>query len=401
MQERTQDDIQTLVLALVAFFGNVAITTAGLGLVYYFREIYHLSAGGVGIATQISTFTFFIGCLSLSPMVQRLKPRVCVSLSLFGQGLLLALFSVTTVAWCGYLELAFYGLLQSLLWPAVEAWMTRGKEGAMLTRATNEYNFSWSMGAGLASSIAGLLAEASAWAPFLLSISAFLCLSLCVWVAGLLVPLMRNMQSERSTNQDATGVDGSTPLRFPSWIGVVLVYLANNTFLNIFPLYAVEKLGFSKAVTGMLLLARGVSACFCFMLISRTSFWQFRFWFIALMQLLLALLCLIGGHVSSIALLIPYFIAFGVVYAFCYELSMFHGVSGCVHRARRMALHETLLTCGQIMGAVVGGILYQLISFAAVLGLFGTITLGSLLFELIWWSVGKRWQSVEGPACAS
>ena len=125
MQERTQDIVQTLILCLVAFFGNIAITTASLGLVYYFRGVYLLSASGVGVATQISTGTFFFGCMCLSPVVQRLRPRVCVSVSLLCQGLLLAAFAYTPYPVLGYLELAVYGLLQSLLWPAVEAWMTR------------------------------------------------------------------------------------------------------------------------------------------------------------------------------------------------------------------------------------------------------------------------------------
>lgn len=400
MQERTQDIVQTLILCLVAFFGNIAITTASLGLVYYFRGVYLLSASGVGVATQISTGTFFFGCMCLSPVVQRLRPRVCVSVSLLCQGLLLAAFAYTPYPVLGYLELAVYGLLQSLLWPAVEAWMTRGKEGAALTRVTNGYNFSWSLGAGLASFLAGVLAEASAQAPFVLSVSTFLLLALCVCGSSLLVPLMRDMKSETMADRQKTKVDHSTPLRFPSWAGVVLVYLANNTFLNIFPLYAMEQLGYSKAVTGLLLLARGLSACFCFMLISHSSFWQFRFWFIALMQGLLAILCAVAGFIGSVPLFVLYFICFGVVYAFCYELSMFHGVSGSTHRAKRMAMHETLLTSGQIVGAVLGGILYQHVSFQAVMALYGCMTLVALAAEAIWWTARKKQRNAEARSCA-
>jgi predicted MFS family arabinose efflux permease len=69
------------------------------------------------------------------------------------------------------------------------------------------------------------------------------------------------------------------------------------------------------------------------------------------------------------------FLTFGVVFAFGYSLSMFHGVAGCQKRARRMAIHEILLTVGQIAGSVIGGVIYQFQSFPRILMLYGAIAL--------------------------
>jgi len=49
----------------------------------------------------------------------------------------------------------------------------------------------------------------------------------------------------------------------------------------------------------------------------------------------------------------------GVLAGHSYANSLFHGVSGSVRRAGRMAIHEALLAGGAIFGATLGGFTYQ------------------------------------------
>jgi len=78
-----------------------------------------------------------------------------------------------------------------------------------------------------------------------------------------------------------------------------------------------------------------------------------------------------------------FFILFGILFAFAYTQSMFHGVSGAVHRSRRMIIHEVLLTVGTILGAVGGGAIYERLSFSSLLALCGIVALAVVALEMI------------------
>lgn len=377
----------TLLLCAVALFGNVAIVASSLGFVYYFREVFLLDAGGVGLASQIPTLSFFLGCMLLAPAVRALRPDRAVCLSLAGQAATLVGFGFCRSPFVAYGLLAAYGLFQSLLWPAVEVWIVHGKEGRSLARATNAYNFSWSFGMGLATLASGMLASHALRAPFAFSVSLFAVLFLLVASAS----RRYAVPSEREeAGRDGEGTDRSSPLRYPSWVGLVLVYVVHNTFLTIFPLYASERLGIGKTGTGALLLVRGMAACATFMVIAHTSFWQFRLGFLLGMQASVAVLCLVAARLGSAWAFAPFFLVFGVVYAFCYECSLFHGTTGTIHRARRMAVHEALLTAGQIAGAAVGGAVYQRFSFPFLMQGYALLVAIAVAGELLVAAVLRR-----------
>jgi predicted MFS family arabinose efflux permease len=44
---------------------------------------------------------------------------------------------------------------------------------------------------------------------------------------------------------------------------------------------------------------------------------------------------------------------------------MFYGASGARDRDLRMTIHESIVTAGQILGALAGGVLYQALSMRA------------------------------------
>ncbi len=83
---------------------------------------------------------------------------------------------------------------------------------------------------------------------------------------------------------------------------------------------------------------------------------------------------------------VPYalfFVLFGFLFASAYTQSMFHGVSGAVHRSRRMVIHDVLLTVGTILGAVGGGAIYEHLSFSSVLAVCGVVALVVVAVEMI------------------
>ena len=377
------DSIQFWVLNVASFVAQLTIAMVNLAMVYHLRGYFHLSADKIGIAASISTGAYLLFCILLSPYTVHFKPRNLVETSLLGMAVSVGFFASTSNLAVAYISLGIYGAFMSLLWPQIEGWFSRGKEGASLSRVSNAFNFSWSSGVGVSSFVAGLLVERSTTLPFYVSIALFLLVFLMIATSSALVPGIRAMKSEKEENRETEKVDESTPLRFYCWIGVIILYTGMSVILTIFPLYAQDVLLISESFTGLLLLFRGVATCISFLLLGKFAFWHFRKRYIFLVQILFALSCLVLTGFSSMFAYGLFFLLFGILFATAYAQSMFHGASGSINRSQRMIVHEVLLTVGTIIGAVLGGYLYETFSFSLVLLSIGLGTLVVLSLELI------------------
>ncbi|MDY0289415.1 MAG: MFS transporter [Sphaerochaeta sp.] len=377
------DSIQFWVLNVASFVAQLTIAMVNLAMVYHLRSFFHLGADKIGIAASISTSAYLLFCILLAPYTVHFKPRNLVETSLLGMAVSVGFFALTANLAVAYASLAFYGAFMSLLWPQIEGWFSRGKEGAQLSRVSNAFNFSWSSGVGVSSFVAGMLVERSTTLPFFVSIALFFLVFLMIATSSALVPGIRAMKSEREENLGTDKVDESTPLRFYCWIGVIMLYTGMSVILTIFPLYAQDKLLIGESTTGLLLLFRGVSTCISFLLLGRFGFWHFRKRYIFLVQILFALSCVVLTGFSSMLAYSLFFLLFGLLFATAYAQSMFHGASGSTNRSHRMIVHEVLLTVGTIIGAVLGGYLYESFSFSLVLLSIGLGTLVVVFFELV------------------
>ncbi len=373
------DAIQFWVLNIASFLAQLTIAMVNLALVYHLRSVFSLGADQIGVAASITTSTYLVFCLLGGRFTVHFRPRHLVETSLFGMGLSVLLFVSTRNLGVAYLALVFYGAFMSLLWPQIEGWFSRGKEGAQLNHVTNAFNFSWSFGVGVSSYIAGILVEVSTSTPFYVGFALFFVVFLLLVVTSALVPGIRAVQSEHADNKEKGRVDTSTPLRFYAWVGIIMLYSGMSVILTIFPLYAKDVLGISESETGLLLLIRGVSTCVSFLLLGKLAFWHFKKRYIFLVQLFFGILSLLAMDFSSPVSFAFFFFFFGILFAFAYDQSIFHGASGSVNRSGRMIIHEVLLTVGAILGAVVGGSIYEHLSFSRVLLVIG-VTAGVLVF---------------------
>jgi DHA1 family multidrug resistance protein-like MFS transporter/DHA1 family quinolone resistance protein-like MFS transporter len=376
------DTLQFWVLNVASFVAQLSIAMVNLAMVYHLRGVFRLTADKIGIAASISTGSYLLFCILLSSYTVHFKPRNLVEISLLGMAASVGFFASTANLGVAYVCLAFYGALMSLLWPQIEGWFSRGKEGSQLSRVSNAFNFSWSSGVGVSSFVAGILVERSTTLPFFVSIALFLLVFLMIATSSALVPGIRAMKSEKEENRTSDKIDESTPLRFYCWIGVIILYTGMSVILTIFPLYAQDVLLISESFTGLLLLFRGVATCISFLLLGKFGFWHFKKRYIFLVQSLFALSCLVLTGFSSMVAYGLFFFLFGILFATAYAQSMFHGASGSINRSQRMIVHEVLLTVGTIIGAVLGGYLYELFSFSLVLMAIGIGTLVVVLFEL-------------------
>ncbi|HQB90636.1 MAG TPA: MFS transporter [Sphaerochaeta sp.] len=377
------DTVQFWVLNLASFFSQLVIAMINLALIYHLRHCFALRADQIGVAASITPASYLVFCLIGGRYTPHFRPRHLVETSLLGMAASVTLLAHTRVLAVAYLALVLYGAFMSLLWPQIEAWFSRGKEGEALNRVANAFNVSWSLGIGVSSYAAGLLVEVSTTIAFTVGIAVFIAVFLMIAVVSSLVPSIRAVDSERRVNRRERPVDQSTVLRFYAWGGIITLYTGMSIILTIFPLYAQDVLLLSESSTGLLLLFRGVSTCLSFFLLGKLHFWQFKKGWIFAIQAAFGLLCLVAMRFHSAGLFSLFFILFGILFAFAYTQSMFHGVSGAVHRSRRMIIHEVLLTVGTILGAVGGGAIYERLSFSSLLALCGIVALAVVALEMI------------------
>ena len=342
-------------LALSTFLSQGSIVIFNFTLVYYLREC-GIDSVGIGLASSIYPTLYFLGCIFMPKLLPSLKGKARILAANIGMaftGLVLTFIKNEALIMT---DLVFYGLFQSLLWTNMETWITGGKEGDELTSRLTLFNFSWSFSVGLATSFSGFVSEYSTRLSIWSGCVFFL-------ISALLVALSGRSYDSKKEKEEIVSEDHSSPLRFPSWAGVLLVYTGYSLVLTVFPQYAMDTLGYSESVTGNILLFRGISVTIAFLIMQKARVWQKGVGPILGSQAFFAILTFLMLFLRSVAAFAILFALYGFVFALSYDLSIFHGAEGAKDRHKRMVIHEVLLTLGTIIGSLVGGFVYQYFSF--------------------------------------
>lgn len=369
-----EKDIQFWTLNIASFFAQTGIIIINLALVYFLTEKSE-TATFIGLSSALYTFIYLAGCLAFGRFYQRVKPIFMVLSSLLGMALSTIL--VITIDSNKYLTLVFlalYGLSMSMLWPQMEAWITRGKEGKDLNKATSGFNLSWSFAAGIATYIGSFFITKGAAIGLLSGVGSMLTAVALLVIVSSLVPALRAVKGEAEEIKEIKGEDHSTVLRFYSWIGVGLVYVVLSILNNVFPLYGAE-LGFNAKVVGFLLLIRGLTTMLTFICLGKVTWWQFKISLILSLQVILALCCFGAIYSKSLLSFGLIFFIIGILVAFLYDFSIFHSASGAINRNSRMIIHEVVLNVGSVLGSLFGGSLYEFFGFPFLLIALGIAVL--------------------------
>lgn len=360
-------------LALSSFLSQGSIVIFNFTLVYYLREC-GIDSVGIGIASSIYPTLYFLGCIFMPKVLPCMNGKTRILMADIGMTLTGVILTFLRNEALIMIDLVFYGLFQSLLWTNMETWITGGKEGGELTSRLTLFNFSWSFSVGLATSFSGFVSEYSTRLSIWSGCLFFL-------ISALLVASSGKSYDSKEKKEDAIEVDYSSPLRFPSWIGVLLVYTGYSLVLTVFPQYALDNLGYSESITGNILLFRGISVTVAFLVMQKVRAWQKGVGPIILSQVVFALLTFLLLAFKSIPTYALLFALYGAVFALSYNLSIFHGAEGAKERHKRMVIHEVLLTIGTIVGSLVGGFVYQYFSFKTLVLTITVISLFTVVFE--------------------
>lgn len=353
-----------LVLFPAAFLASLAVNIISLGMLFLIKGRYGAGPEAVGWFSALTSLTYFVGCLVLKPLSDRIGPRaatvtmVCGSAALFGLHLLIPSLPSAFAVY------GIYGFITALLWPPFEAWAAAGLEGSALSKATSSFNLAWSSGGFIAPYVSGLLSEKNLALPIYVSMGLFVVIAVLILSTGSLAP--DPSAGELSESAEGGPEDRSTSLRFPAWIGAPLIYVLIGVFCNIFPLFAKDELHLSPSTIGLALLVRAGCAMLGFWLLGRLDFWQFKKAFILLPTFLCFLVVVALVFMRSFGGFIFCLAAIGLLQSMIYTNSIFYGASGAADRGGRMTIHEALLTIGQVVGSVSGGLLYGRLSFSSI-----------------------------------
>lgn len=369
-------------LALSTFLSQGSIVIFNFTLVYYLREC-GIDSVGIGLASSIYPTLYFLGCIFMPKLLPSLKGKARILAANIGMaftGLVLTFIKNEALIMT---DLVFYGLFQSLLWTNMETWITGGKEGGELTSRLTLFNFSWSFSVGLATSFSGFVSEYSTRLSIWSGCVFFL-------ISALLVALSGRSYDSKKEKEEIVSEDHSSPLRFPSWAGVLLVYTGYSLVLTVFPQYAMDTLGYSESVTGNILLFRGISVTIAFLIMQKARVWQKGVGPILGSQAFFAILTFLMLFLRSVAAFAILFALYGFVFALSYDLSIFHGAEGAKDRHKRMVIHEVLLTLGTIIGSLVGGFVYQYFSFKTLVLTISILSVVIVVIEALALSIKRK-----------
>lgn len=376
-------------LCSVSFLAEGANILLCISLVYYLKQRFLLDASQIGIALALITSFYTASCFFLERLYEKLRPSVCLALAFLVEAGSILLVYMTSSISLVYASLALYGAGKSLLWPQLTGWMNRGLEGSRLNKATGLFNLSWCIGSSIAPTIAGMMVMRSVSLPlaWVLIINTLLLLMIIVFPQG------RTVSSDSQEEKKAHAEDHSTSLRFLAWAGLFVSYIIRGPMESVFPLFAKEYLGLAESTAGLMLSLRAIVTTAALVFMSRTSFWQFSLPVLLISQALLAVLVLIASLVKGTAFFWAFFAMLGICMGFLYNLSLFHALSGTIHKSRRMMIHEAVLTAGSVVGTTAGGWIYQAIEWTGLLAILSRIAFAVLALELVGIVIMKRRRS--------
>jgi DHA1 family multidrug resistance protein-like MFS transporter/DHA1 family quinolone resistance protein-like MFS transporter len=381
------DSKQILFLSSISLMSQMLISMINLSLVYYLRDVFQFSPSLIAISVSTFSISYVIFCLLLEKPSNNFSPRHLIFMSLLGMAISIFFFLNSKSFVLIIISLILYGAFMALLWPPMETWYSRGREKLELTKAISYFNLSWELGMSIAPIFCGLLTQINVALPIVIGIVFFFILSVNVILITNRVPYLKAVESEKQFIKQNLLKDESTPLRFLSWVAIILGYFFLGMLLNIFPLYGREVLLINETKIGILLWSRGIISCIAFYYLGKTVFWHFKRSLIIIGQVLLAILSYSSSYITSYNYWFIMFILFGFIFSLIYMQSIFHGVSGAINRSKRMMIHEVLLTAGMVLGSIFGGYIYEKVDFRTVMVDFSIFMMLIIIIEILFYII--------------
>ncbi len=330
----------------------------------------HGSDTDVGLCFMAQMAMYVIFCVWAGMVAHRLRPKKILVIGSIGQ--IAVTGGIFTVVWFGsklfvgpVMQLVFLmsmiGIITAFYWPVTMGWISKGHEGAELTRRFGLYNVTWGMANMLLPIVGGYLMEVNYLVPIA---GAFV-----MMFGGLASVYFLTKPPPRAKNKigkagNAIGnaiIEQLNPLnRQFVWVSRVAL-LAMYTCVGIYRsqlgiLYKYE-LGFGESIYGWSVSMMCLLNVVVFFLMGRSHWWHYKksIYAVSQMLIIISLLMIIFSQNVFMQLLASGLA--GITYAVIYSSHQYYGVAGGRNRSGKMAIHETIIGAGYAGGSIFGGII--------------------------------------------
>lgn len=345
-----------------------AISSVSFGQLFVALPFFTGAMGGgpddVGLVGALYTGGYVAAMLAGRRLLDRLHPR---TIAVIGSAVLCAatliLSTCDTLAGL-WITVTAYGLATSWHWPPVMGMLSTGAEGPALNRRLGRFNAAWSGGLIAGPMLGGWLFDRGAAIPFLVAaVIHALCAVLVVTVRfaqGSASPAPNPAFSDPSpsaiSDPPLLPADPRTPVyRRMARVALVCSYLVVGLLRYQLPGLAESELKITATGFGPIGTLFSAAQSAGFILLGLTHGWHFRRRWMWGAQLGLGLSLLPIFVVQSAAGLMACSVLAGLGVSFLYASHLYYGVSGGARRTRLMAVHETLLSVGFLIGSYAGG----------------------------------------------
>ena len=352
-----------------------------LAIVFYAKSRLGGSPTQTGQIVLCYDIAYVVGCLLAQGLLSRFTPQKClvIAMSWFFGGALLSYFGhgLTYL----YLGQIFFGVGTSFFWPPLMGWLSEGYEGKELARMTGYYNLTWSTACFITPLMMGALCDLNDTYPLILLVVIY-AIQLPIFITFHLTNRKKTVKSSEAEEH----VKGKqTMLRYPSWYGVACAWCIVGFLIGVYPNAAKELLHVSSSRVGFYYTLRSAGQAVALVALGFFTFWQFRRWQLAVGHLATAVVILLLGFAKSTSMVVACLILLGPLFAHAYTNSMVHGVAGSKNRTQRMLIHEVLLSAGSLLGAWIGGFLYQHFNLTVACSFCSALMFSSFVCDLLPW----------------
>ena len=353
----------------------------------------------LGLCASMGFVSYLVGCIATGSLLDRFNSR---RLAQLGSGVVTistaAMLMIVLLSIRGYnlsnpvmlviITAMLSGLLTSIYWPPIMGWLSTGQEGRDLNRRLGIYNMSWSAGLAVSPFLGGLLVESS----IVMALFAAIVFAALAFVAVTLAHPPEIQGAQRNSNDNSQVFLGPASFllvrfRWMSRIALVTGFTCVGLMKTQLALLFTMELGFSKSQFGTVTAIMWLITCMVFFTASRTHIWHYRIVpsILAQLSVLLSMLMIIECSLPTAFFVVA--VLMGLGQAFIYISHQFYAASQSTKRSGSMALHEILLSAGQIIGFVAGGYLADFFGRRVVPYWFGlfVIVIGMAAQLAVWW----------------